>query len=177
MTSLWPGQTRRHQILPRYFETALRYDHVPLGGVHALIEEGIISAVANWDPPGQAPGLLASVLSVPHHLIEFRQHIVHAARTRALLEQHRPDTAHWYLAHLAVAPTRQGAGLGSALLDERLSLCDERSEAAFLVCTRARTLDFYQSRGFQITAPITLPDRHGDTGPTVYGMVRQPQAK
>lgn len=65
-------------------------------------------------------------------------------------------TAAWYLSILAVAPTRQGRGLGASLMRQ------SPAGPAFLETFSERTLGFYQKHGFlqqwQLREPVTGRD-------------------
>jgi GNAT superfamily N-acetyltransferase len=72
---------------------------------------------------------------------------------------------------MAVAPERQGAGIGGALLTAVLDICDERQTLAYLDATRSENRRLYERYGFEATGEIRLPE-----GPTKWPMLRPPQA-
>ncbi|WJK40450.1 GNAT family N-acetyltransferase [Solwaraspora sp. WMMA2056] len=96
------------------------------------------------------------------------QHRVAALDT--LLERHRPQTPHHYLAYLGVTPWLQGRGIGSALLCHQHRLLDTAAEPAYLEATTPRNRGLYQRQGYVATEPILLPD-----GPSMWPMWRAPR--
>jgi GNAT superfamily N-acetyltransferase len=107
------------------------------------------AAVAIWIPPGAEPDAdaIAAVLS---ESVPAEQQ----ADTFAVLEQ--MDAAHlraphWYLPWLGVDAARQGAGLGSELLERCLARVDASHLPAFLETPNPRTVPFYERHGFVVT--------------------------
>lgn len=76
----------------------------------------------------------------------------------ALFEANHPAKPHHHLAFLAVAPDRQGKGLGSALLRHHLSWLDEQGMPAYLEASSERNRDLYQRHGYRAGEPFRLPD-------------------
>jgi GNAT superfamily N-acetyltransferase len=64
---------------------------------------------------------------------------------------------HWYLDTLAVEPTRQGAGIGSALLQAVHALADAEVWPTALLTFRARNVPFYERHGYAVVAGGTEP--------------------
>jgi GNAT superfamily N-acetyltransferase len=87
----------------------------------------------------------------------------------ALFEQHHPDQPHHHLALLAVAADRQGAGLGTALLEHHHRRLDADDIPAYLEASSAGSRDLYARHGYQARAPFTLPD-----GTPFWPMWREP---
>ncbi|WFE26884.1 GNAT family N-acetyltransferase [Solwaraspora sp. WMMD791] len=90
----------------------------------------------------------------------------------ALLDQHRPETPHHYLAYLGVTPWLQGRGIGTALLRHQHQLLDAAAEPAYLEATTPRNRGLYQRHGYAAAEPIPLPD-----GPSVWPMWRAPRPR
>ena len=130
-------------------------------------------AVAIWAPPdqwrmtvGRQLRLLPRYLSIaslrwaPSRLVAFNQ-----------LEGHHPKgPPHWYLPTLGTDPARQGHGLGSALLGDRLARCDEEGLPAYLESSKESNVPFYERHGFAVTETFDLPD-----GPRLWLMWRDPR--
>ncbi|MFE0422149.1 GNAT family N-acetyltransferase [Streptomyces sp. NPDC058953] len=83
-----------------------------------------------------------------------------------------PHHPHEYLWLIAVDPTRQGEGRGTALLRPTLDRCDREGSAVYLEASSARSRDLYQRLGFTtMESTLVLPD-----GPTMWPMWRDPQS-
>ncbi|MFC8434982.1 GNAT family N-acetyltransferase [Streptomyces sp. NPDC057253] len=85
-------------------------------------------------------------------------------------EVHPAGRAHEYLWMIGVAPSRQGEGLGSALIGSVLERCDRDGVPAYLEASSERSLGLYERLGFQLVdRPLALPD-----GPRMWPMWREP---
>src|SRR5262249_11214900 len=58
--------------------------------------------------------------------------------------------AHWYLASIGVEPSRQGTGVGGALLRQGCARADEGAFPCYLGTTNRRNVEFYERHGFKI---------------------------
>jgi GNAT superfamily N-acetyltransferase len=90
----------------------------------------------------------------------------------AVIEQmggFHPQEPHWYLPFVAVDPTRQGGGLGTALLGPILARCDAERKPAYLESTNPRNQTLYERLGFRALGKI----RAGQC-PPIVPMLRQP---
>jgi len=79
-----------------------------------------------------------------------------------------PTEPHWYLPLIAVDPTRQGAGLGSALLIHALEICDRDGLPAYLESTSPRSRPLYERHGFEAIGEIQVAD-----SPPMWPMLRK----
>ena len=86
----------------------------------------------------------------------------------AAVRQRRAPTPHWYLLALGVAPTQQGRGFGSALLQPILARADADGVSCYLETFNARLVAFYRKQGFRVVAE----ERVANGGPSFWGMVR-----
>lgn len=86
-------------------------------------------------------------------------------------EQSHPQTQHFYLATLGVAPDRQGEGLGSRLLAPVLEICDSDGIPAYLESSKHSNIAFYARHGFRVTGELRFPGG----GPVLYPMWREPK--
>jgi GNAT superfamily N-acetyltransferase len=80
-----------------------------------------------------------------------------------IFEKHRPKTPHWQLQPLAVEPSLQGKGIGTALLQPILNRCDEDHVPAYLGTQKEKNVRFYEHRGFKVIEylkklPYGFPD-------------------
>jgi predicted N-acetyltransferase YhbS len=88
-------------------------------------------------------------------------------------EQH-PRTPHHYLAFLGVAPSVQGRGIGTALLEHHHARLDATNVPAYLEASTPYSRDLYLRRGYTLAAnaPLHLPEG----GPPVWPMWRRPRS-
>lgn len=88
------------------------------------------------------------------------------------MQRRHPHTPHhWYLSRLGTDPDMQGRGLGSAVLQPVLGMCDSDSVGAYLETSLERNLNFYARHGFRVTGELHIP-----RGPTLWTMWREPRA-
>lgn len=172
MAELWPDPQRRHAVLVGYFDVSIRHHHIHGGGVQLAVEGDRAVGVSDWDPPGHYVQPLArTVRAAPSLAWLFRDRLRHALRVRQTLDRHAPREPFWYLAHIGTTVDARGAGAAVAMLAHRLAEIDAAGQSAYLVCTRAETVPFYERFGFHMREEFRLSDR----GATVFGMDRAPQ--
>jgi ribosomal protein S18 acetylase RimI-like enzyme len=87
------------------------------------------------------------------------------------LAPYSPDGDHWVLAAVGVRPERQGAGLGTRVLEPALASFDRDGELAVLDTSSPANVRLYERLGFRTVAEVEMP---GD-GPHVWLMRRQPR--
>lgn len=84
---------------------------------------------------------------------------------------HPTDRDHEYLQMIAVAPGRQGEGLGTALIESVLERCDREGRPAYLEASSARSRGLYERLGYTFMGrTVDLPD-----GPRMWPMWRDPR--
>lgn len=83
-----------------------------------------------------------------------------------------PTYPHWYLPMIGVEPSRQGSGVGSALLQHSLAKCDADALPAYLESSSPKNIPLYERFGFEQIGII----RSGDA-PPMFPMLRKPQRK
>ena len=81
-----------------------------------------------------------------------------------------PTYPHWYLPMIGVEPSRQGSGVGSALLQHSLATCDADGLPAYLESSSPKNIPLYERFGFEQIGVI----RSGDA-PPMFPMLRKPQ--
>ncbi len=147
------------------------------GGLFDMRVEGgevwmLEGAAAVWEPPGgnRLP------IAVRQRLWEAATAAVFEAEEAARLDQHEaliarllPAVRGWYLGVLGVEPSRQGRGLGRAVLQPVLEVADRDRLPATLETATPANLPFYRGLGFEVSAE----DRHAE-GPQVWAMTRRP---
>jgi GNAT superfamily N-acetyltransferase len=75
-----------------------------------------------------------------------------------LFEKNHPEEPHHHLALLAVDPSRQGGGLGSALLRHHHATLDGAGTAAYLEASSPDSRDLYLRHGYELRETFALPD-------------------
>lgn len=78
---------------------------------------------------------------------------------------------HWYLCLIGVAPEAQGRGLASQLLTQMFERLDREQLPAYLDTNVSENVEFYQRRGFVVTAEAVDPA----SGILIRGMRRDPR--
>ncbi|HEV2348144.1 MAG TPA: GNAT family N-acetyltransferase [Actinocrinis sp.] len=171
-TWLIPDSVARREVFPDYFR--LYVDHAfEAGAVYTTPE---LAAVALWlpngtghdDPPAGYDARLAAVAG--GWVDRFRAF-------DAQLDKHHPaGERHDHLAILAVHPTLQGRGVGSALLDAHHRELASGAEpvAAYLEAASLDSRRLYARHGYQdLPEPIPFPDGKPSTA-MMYPMWRPP---
>ena len=85
------------------------------------------------------------------------------------MDKFHPAAPCWHLAFIAVDPSRQGKGMGSALLQASLEQCDVDQRPAYLESTNPANLSLYKRFGFEQTGLIETGD-----APPLFPMLRVP---
>jgi len=170
--SCWsaPHAGSRMKMLRRFFSSYLstkqRYDTV--------WTDADRTGAALWLPPGKWKNTFKEDLALVPSMLQWRL-LLRAPIVGWGLQnaesKHPAKPDHFYLATLGVAPEGQGRGIGSALLEPVLELCDRDSVPAYLEASKFDNIAYYSRHGFQQTGEIKLP-----RGPSVYPMWREPRA-
>jgi len=134
------------------------------------------SAVALWVPfdrPYDEPlgllfrsGLFATPLVLGVGAV--RRLLIMGGPTKELHRAHAP-IPHDYLLQLAVDPSKQGGGLGSALLKRGLEHAAQGGRGVWLETNNPRNVAFYERHGLEVKERRSLPD-----GVSLIGLARQP---
>lgn len=167
---MFRGERRRRRGLRRFFSIQLRHMYMADGDVWTT--DGAAGA-ALWAPPGKPePGLrdLFYLSPLVPDLLGLGRDIPQAARLLAEVTRRRPREAHWYLATIGTDPSRQGQGVGSALMAPVLERCDEQGLPAYLESSKERNLAFYHRHGFEVTGEVRLSPQ----APRLWLMWRRP---
>jgi len=129
-----------------------------------LTEDG--SAAALWRPPGIEPDDAGVGAALAAHAARHRMETL--GEFGAEIDRYHPTAPHWYLCMLGVDPSRQGQGLGSAVLKAGLRRCDEDGLIAYLESSHPRNIPLYERHGFEVMGVIQTRDM-----PPFYPMIRQ----
>ena len=170
---LFPEDKRRARLMPWYLGSAARYCQ-PYGEVYAT---GNVDGVAAWLPPGKTrvanywhmlrSGMLLAPLKV--RPAEFSRLMALRKYTEAAHERWAP-MRHWYLFVLGVEPSRQGHGIGGALLEPVLGRADAGETPCYLETQYERNVPFYERHGFKVVQVGSV----SDDGPRFWAMLRKP---
>ena len=130
------------------------------------------AGAAYWDPPGRWKTPFRHMVRLaPFMTLAMRQRIPRALRGLGKIEgAHARHPDHYYLAVLGTRPDRQGAGVGSALIQPVLDHCDEHGIGAYLESSKEQNIPFYRRHGFEVVEEVHLPK-----GPSLWPMWRDPQ--
>ncbi len=79
---------------------------------------------------------------------------------------------HFRLDFFGVDPSRQGSGIGTALIEHGHRIADERGLPCYLETFTEPNVRYYERRGYRIVGEYTVGD-----GVPVYGMVRPSPAR
>ena len=117
-----------------------------------------------WHPPGFEfdESVLGSTFeSIPENRLED------VLKFFEEFSKYHPKDA-WYLAFIAVDPSKQGSGIGSFILKEALKMIDEKNEKAYLEASSERNMSLYERHGFECMGRIQIND-----SPAAFPMIRQ----
>jgi GNAT superfamily N-acetyltransferase len=169
MRWLLPGDRARARQLRTIFQLELRHLHLPLEQVYTTSD---VAGGALWAPPEAWPTPRRRLArALPHLALTLGWRLPAAVRSVSAIERLHPGEPHWYLAVLGTEPTRQGRGVGSALLAPVLERCDRDGAPAYLESSKQANLAFYARHGFEVTGALDLPGG----GPRVWPMWREPR--
>jgi GNAT superfamily N-acetyltransferase len=177
---LIPDEAARRVIFPAYFR--MYVEHALADGI--VHTTSAMDAAALWIPIGPQPPGPPDGYS--EHLTEITGPWVDrfTAFDAELDARHLNGTEHHHLAILAVRPDRQGAGVGTALLDAHHATLDQNGITAYLEASDEHTRSIYLRHGYtDHGTPIQLhdgllsvssdPGRSAE-GARMYPMVRRP---
>ena len=171
---VFPGEARRAQVMPWFMATLAKYCR---RHGEAYTTAGEVQGAALWIAPGRySQSALAMMLSglalVP---LKFGPaafgRLASSLDCYERLRKRDVPPRHWYLPTLGVDPSRQGQGIGGALLRPGLARADAEGLWCYLETEKEKNLPFYQRHGFEVAAEGGLPK----AGPHFWTMRRKPQ--
>ena len=161
---------KRREAFDRLSSLTLCKLSLPFGEV--LVTDDRVGA-ALWVPPEKwKMGFFQqlSILPTMARVIGLPRFLQMLTVLNAGEKVHPPD-AHYYLLQVGVDPSRQGEGIGSALLTPVLERCDQERCGAYLENTNPENLSFYERHGFEVIGMIDL----GPKAPPLSAMWRKPR--
>ncbi|MGV9990710.1 GNAT family N-acetyltransferase [Streptomyces sp. NPDC003374] len=170
---VFPGEEYRRRTHPRLM--AAFTDIVLAEGRIDVTADGTACALWLSVPAGGHPGAgqgdgAEDAVRLREAVDPANQRVERIARLAAAA--HPADRAHEYLWMIGVTPSRQGEGLGGALIGHVLDRCDREGLPAYLEASSARSTRLYERLGFARTGtPLDLPDG----GPRMWPMWREPR--
>jgi ribosomal protein S18 acetylase RimI-like enzyme len=144
----------------------LRHPHVFTTDDHA--------GASYWDPPGTwkttprdfLPLVIPMALGVNRRIPRALKGL---SRLEKVHEAQPKD--HYYLSVLGTRPDQQGKGVGSALMQPVLDVCDADGIGAYLESSKERNVPFYRRHGFEVVDEVEF----SSGGPTLWAMWRDPR--
>lgn len=130
------------------------------------------AGAALWAPPGFWRGTRMEMLRSAPPMVRLLGRAGGRAGVRVLraIEGAHPRGDHWYLAVLGTRPSRQGQGVGSAVLRPVLERCDLDGTGAYLESSNPANIAFYERHHFRATGALTPAG-----SPPLTTMWRDPQ--
>lgn len=125
------------------------------------------SAAALWFRPGAQPDEEALVALIKDSVPMADQDVAFAVFEQ--MDEAHPKEPHWYLPLIGTDPARRSSGFGSALLDHRLTICDQQNVPAYLEATSPENIRLYRRHGFEVLDTIQVGG-----SPPITPMVRKP---
>jgi GNAT superfamily N-acetyltransferase len=151
LTHFLPDRLRRWIAFPAFFRYVLE-EMLPSGHVYSAHNDHRLIGVAAWVPPNALEPDAASRQAAANQQRVVRLLFPRSSQSLfkgfAALETFHPSAPHWYLAFIGIEPTRQGHGIGRALLAPVLKLADQTNALCYLETPFPRTHPFYERLGF-----------------------------
>lgn len=135
------------------------FDH----GTAFVADDG--AAVATWLPPGVAADHETMSAIIDDQTPASRKGEMDALFAK--MAEFHLDEPHWYLPLIAADPTRQGEGLGTALMAAAVARIDADGRPAYLESSNPRNIPLYERFGFERAGEIQV-----GTSPPLTPMAR-----
>ena len=161
---MWPDRAYRPAAHRRWFRARLRF----LFAQEQCYTTDDRAGAALWALPRRWAVTPRELLAWTPMLPTFGRRTGRVLRGMREMERRHPRRPpHFYLAVLGTEPSRQGQGIGSALIEPVLEACDRDAVPAYLETTTERNVDFYSRHGWRVTEELRMPK-----GPLVWLMWR-----
>jgi len=165
------NRRRRHAYTRRVCRGAISIVDRWGGKIWCAERDGRVAGVLTSCDPGQRPPpqLRATVKQSLGPALAGPRVLWRSLAADAAMHKHHPEEPHFYVWMLGVSPQHQRTGVGRALLNAALELCDREALPAYLDSSKERNVVFYSRHGFRVTEELRLPD-----GPPIWLMWRDP---
>lgn len=164
---LYPRERSRDRHVERSFQLSLRR-LAPQGQLYTTADH---AGAALWALPGQWREDLRASIATLTLLPPLLPRLVRTMRAMTRIEIAHPLQEHFYLSVLGTAPERRHRGIGSALLQPVLDLCDAERTPAYLETATQENVGFYARHGFDVQRRLDLPGG----APSLWLLWRPPQ--
>jgi GNAT superfamily N-acetyltransferase len=172
-TFVLPESIKRIHVLPWLFEKTIRYG-LRYGKIYTTPS---LDGVSMWLGPKNTTLALIGTLQTGLFLLPLKLSWRELERSMRLADcadrLHKKSVTgpHWVLYGLGVEPSRQGQGLGYALLEPVLAQADLQALVCYLDTNKEQNIPFYEQNGFKVVGHQQA--RH--TGPHIWAMLREPK--
>lgn len=164
--AILPDDAHRRRALPPLFAEWTRRLHLPLGTSWTTDD---FAGAALWSPPGRWPiTVMQQAAMGPRMIGALGARTLVALRVLLAIESPHPHEPHCYLRAIGCDPSRQGQGVGAALLAPMLARCDAEGIPAYLESSNEKNLTFYRRHGFETVGEVTT-----HLGPRAFLMWRK----
>lgn len=164
MSWTFPSDRKRLAQAERFWSVRLRYTS-PQEQVYVTDE---LTGAGVWTLPDRWHVSLSETGELARMILNLRLPLLYSGLQR--IERAHPHApSHFYLAVLGTDPPSQGQGIGTALMQPVLELCDREGLPAYLESSKERNIDFYSRFGFRVCDEVQLP-----RGPKMWPMWRDP---
>jgi ribosomal protein S18 acetylase RimI-like enzyme len=166
-----PEEVKRANVLPWLFGRVVGYS-LMFGQVYTT---PALEGVVCWLPPGQAGLTIGRLVRSGLYATPLKMGLAAYGRFDAYmsyadkLHEHYAPASHWYLWAIGVAPSSQGRGIGSRLLQPVLERANADGTACYLETGMERNIRFYEKHGFRVVGEETMPKK----ALPVWAMVRE----
>jgi ribosomal protein S18 acetylase RimI-like enzyme len=161
----WPDPKTYLETFPRFAKAfgGAAFGH---GSAHRI---GFAGA-ALWLPPDVNPDEATLGELMQSTVAEETQR--DAMQVMQQMASYHPHEPHWYLPLLGIDPAWQGKGLGGALLNHAMAICDRDGVLAYLESSNPRNVPLYERHGFEVLGTIQV-----GRSPPIIPMLRKPRRR
>ena len=151
-TFVLPDTGRRGRILPWLYEKTIRYGQ----RYGKVFTTPALEGIALWLGPERSTiewmrTIMTGLWLLPLKLSRGElQRSLRLSKIADQLQEQSVSGRHWYLLGLGVEPSRQGRGVGGALLQPVLAQADRENLVCFLDTNNEMNIAFYERYGFGV---------------------------